>query len=453
MPPAVCCICDEKFNKVKRANVCCPYCSFEACRVCAQRYILDQNAAKCMNTCCNKEWTRKFMVSAFTHKFIVTEWQKVIEKVLYDKERALLPATQGIVEEEIEKEKLLVEIQEMDKLINEMYRRRNNLQVQYRMGGNVKTGERKTFVRACPVENCRGYLSTQWKCGLCNHWTCPDCNIVKGEERDGNHECHPDDLATAKLLASDTRPCPKCATGIFKIEGCDQMWCTQCHTPFSWKTGRIESNIHNPHYFEWIRKNGGDVPRNPNDIICGRELTHHSFRTCQRELRHVVDTDTATLCLEKRLTTIIESVTHLRQVQMPTYRVDHVENNIRWRVAFMRGFITEEVFIKNIQRDNKKHEKYREIHDILQLLVQTVTDIMFRAFAKVHEVCVEQAELTTAQKKERLVEMNPILDEIPKIQEYVNECLGEISVTYNCVQYKVELERNNNHNRNILHRT
>jgi ribosomal protein S27AE len=380
------------------------------------------------------------MVSSFTNKFMVKEWQKVREKVLFDREKALLPATQEIVEEEIEKEKILVEIQSMDKLINEIYRRRSNLQMQYRMGGNIKSGERKSFIRACPVESCRGYLSTQWKCGLCNLWTCPDCNIVKGEIKDGDHQCKPDDLATAKLIASDTRTCPKCATGIFKIEGCDQMWCTQCHTPFSWKTGRIESNIHNPHYYEWLRRNGGDIPRNPDDIRCGRELNNNSFRPCQRDLRKIFNSDNIQLIrFEKVLTSIIESIVHLRLVQMPTYHVVQVENNLKWRIAFMRGFITEEVFVKNIQRDNKKYEKYREVHEVLQLFVQTVTDIMYRIFGKINEICIDNSFVIETQREKVLEETTIILEEIPKIRDYVNECLVDISATYSCVKYKIEL--------------
>ena len=42
---------------------------------------------------------------------------------------------------------------------------------------------------------------------------------------------------------------------ISKIDGCNQMWCTQCHVAFDWKTGAIQNSVHNPHYFEWLRKN------------------------------------------------------------------------------------------------------------------------------------------------------------------------------------------------------
>ena len=65
---------------------------------------------------------------------------------------------------------------------------------------------------------------------------------MKGAKRDCEHTCNPDLVETAKLLAKDTKSCPTCQTKIFKIDGCDQMWCTQCHTAFSWKTGAIQTN-------------------------------------------------------------------------------------------------------------------------------------------------------------------------------------------------------------------
>ena len=88
----------------------------------------------------------------------------------------------------------------------------------------------------------------------------------------------PDTKATAELLSKDTKPCPKCSIPIHKLEGCDQMWCTQCHTGFSWKRGTIENRIHNPHYYEWQRQNnGGQAPRNPGDFECGRDIADRTI--------------------------------------------------------------------------------------------------------------------------------------------------------------------------------
>jgi hypothetical protein len=76
---------------------------------------------------------------------------------------------------------------------------------------------KKTFIRKCPGEACRGFLSSQWKCGLCEKYTCKDCLEVKfGDE----HVCNPDAIETAKLINSDSKPCPGCGAVIFKIDGC-----------------------------------------------------------------------------------------------------------------------------------------------------------------------------------------------------------------------------------------
>ena len=131
--------------------------------------------------------------------------------------------------------------------IYKIHREVNSLRIKYNrlLDRNTERRERVMFIKACPSENCRGFLSNQWKCGICEQWTCPDCHEIKGPNRDTPHVCDENAKATAALLADDTKSCPSCGVNIYKIEGCDQMWCTECHTAFSWRTGRIENNIHN----------------------------------------------------------------------------------------------------------------------------------------------------------------------------------------------------------------
>lgn len=70
-----------------------------------------------------------------------------------------------------------------------------------------------------------------------------------------NHKCNENDIESIKLIDSDTKPCPVCFVRIHKYEGCDQAYCTQCKTAFSYDTGKIErGRIHNPHYYEQMEK-------------------------------------------------------------------------------------------------------------------------------------------------------------------------------------------------------
>jgi hypothetical protein len=126
---------------------------------------------------------------------------------------------------------------------------------------------KKTFTMPCSYNDCKGMLSTQYKCGLCEKYTCKDCQEPLQDE----HKCNPDTVATTLAIKKETRPCPSCRTRIFKIEGCDQMWCTNCKTPFSWTTGNpvpAGQRLHNPHAIEYLKKNGVSL-RAPGDLVCG----------------------------------------------------------------------------------------------------------------------------------------------------------------------------------------
>jgi hypothetical protein len=175
-----------------------------------------------MNPTCAKEWSRKFIREKFTNVFINTKFRGHLETVLFDQEKALLPATQPIVEEKIRKEKVRKEMGELDKLIYDLQKQKRALEMglcTYDLSSTEKK-ERSQFVRQCPATGCRGFLSSQWKCGICEQWSCPQCHELKGVDKDCEHTCDPNSVETAKLLAKDSKPCPKCQCLIFKISGC-----------------------------------------------------------------------------------------------------------------------------------------------------------------------------------------------------------------------------------------
>ena len=118
---------------------------------------------------------------------------------------------------------------ERKKLTNNIYRAKT--------GEIIDKKDGNTFIRKCPSDGCEGFLSSAWKCGVCDIWACAKCFEEKGYEKDAEHTCKADDLASAELIKKETKGCPSCGTRIFKISGCDQMWCTACHIAFSWRTG------------------------------------------------------------------------------------------------------------------------------------------------------------------------------------------------------------------------
>jgi hypothetical protein len=435
-----CNICCDEYNKSTRAKICCPYCEFDVCRTCCETYILSETMPKCMKPECAKEWSRKFLRENLTNVFLSTKYKEHLEDVLFDQEKALLPATQPLVEERIARRGLEKQLMDLNLLIDDLYKQKRDLERQIHYGILSKPSEEKErarFVRQCPANGCRGFLSTQWKCGICEQWSCPECHELKGYNRDCHHTCDPNNVETAKLLAKDSKPCPKCQSLIFKIDGCDQIWCTQCHIAFSWKTGKLEHHIHNPHFYEWQRKNGGGAaPRNPGDIECGRELGHivvariqelakkHSdlYNGEQRKPNAYWPVHSYSGKIE-RFIDIIRNCVHNIRMELPNFQTDYVIRNQDLRIKYLEGSISEYDFKTMIQRNDKKTKKNIEISQVLHLANTALTDIIFRLIDNLEKSNDGQHNIDS------------FLREIDEIMKYCNEIFKDITFTYNIVQY------------------
>ena len=147
---------------------------------------------------------------------------------------------------------------------------------------SIRTGKKKQakreFIMPCPDEGCKGFLSTGYKCNICEKFSCSKCLVVMGTSKDENHVCDEDLVATVEEIKKNSKPCPKGGVSTSKIDGCSQMWCVECHATWDWRTGNLVNGvIHNPHYYEILQKTGIDV-RNPGDFVCGGLIQiHHLF--------------------------------------------------------------------------------------------------------------------------------------------------------------------------------
>ena len=416
-----CGICIEPYNKVANTEVICCFCEKSSCRRCVQTFLTTStNDPHCMH--CSKVWERDFIDDNLTVTYRMNDYKKHRENILLDREIALMPATQYRAEQIRSADKMNSEIMppldaQLKKLyedsaaltlkINNVYKLRNDAQYQIRLlrtGQGEKAKVETTFVRKCPDGDCRGFLSTAWKCGLCSKWACPDCHEIKGTERDVEHTCNPDNVATAKLLAKDSRPCPGCGTVITKIEGCDQMWCPQCHTPFSWRTGQKETGVvHNPHFYEWQRKqNGGVAPRVLGDVACGGIPPYHEVRSRLSGLP---------VPIQNVVLNFHRIIQHVQHVELPRYHNVFNENdNQDLRIIYLLGTMTSDLLKVHIQQREKKREKERAMRRALEVLVQAGTDLLRRIMA----------EVDIDKKRE-------IIDEVDALRIYINELLAKVN--------------------------
>lgn len=443
-----CEVCCDTFNKSSRVCVTCPYCPFKACSGCSERYLLETTQdPHCMS--CRKYWSREVLTNNFTLKFVSKTYKERREELLLEREKSMMPATQPYVEVEKDIRKLTHKMNDIKKLIehaNEKWHRINSLQLSllavdhnlqsefeasilrhkmsqeqrkvvsnlmidlqhsewhqtqlmFHLRGNGIENEKRQFVRACPYTDCKGFLSTAWKCGVCENWTCPTCHEGKGADKDAEHTCNPDNVATAELLARDSRNCPKCAAMIFKINGCDQMYCTQCHTAFSWRTGRVETGtIHNPHYYEYQRANG-TLQRNPGDVPCGgfpdwpqvsRLISRQSIFWTSVANAH-------------------RSYTHCQWVLIPRYTTT-IEDNRDLRIKFMIGDIDEIEFKRKIQQREKARQRKTDIRQVLEMVMAVLVDL-FQKFVQDHDV-------------------DDMIVALDNLRVHVNNTFGVVSVRY-----------------------
>ena len=388
----------------------------------------------------------------------------------------------------------------------------------YINGSEATEKLKREFLMRCPAEECRGFLSTAYKCGICEKHTCSDCLECLGLTDDSGldalkagHTCKPENVESAKAIKKETRPCPKCGARIFKIDGCfakdipilmwngesvmsqnikigdelvgddghkrvveelcsgedemyevtqtrgisytvnskhklalkeldkpdvieivvddylklpeaskkllygfkaisdtrseitvksigkgsyfgwsvngnkrfvmedmtclrncDQMWCTVdgCSTAFSWNTGHVVTGrVHNPHYYEWLRRNGGGAEREVGDIPCGGVPTAHVFM--RQVIRSTLESGE-----KNRLLEVHRNITEF-QARLTAYpaRPDALMNK-ELNVRYLMNEITEDVWKQKLEHTEAAFNRKKEIGQLLQTFVTASADIL-----------------------------------------------------------------------------
>ena len=481
-----CSICCEKYNKSTRKAITCQACDYSSCKSCIRKYLLEiNNEPNCPS--CHSIWTQEFIINNCNRSWFSKEHKEHRSKILIDYEMSQLPDTMVAADnykfkEQLEKRNkdITKEIKELRALIWNLQEEKNdnNITIREIKETKYKRGETKKFILACPAEDCRGFLSENYKCDLCQQTTCPNCNEIMEE----GHTCDEEAVQSAELIKKETKPCPKCGIRIFKIDGCDQMWCTECHVAFSWRTGRFETGIvHNPHFYQWQREmNGGEAPRVPDDNPCQHfpdwrftnrfnkktDKMGHLFenkgkftsiftinvikniyenflmKDCSYNHRYTYNSNTITktfagkfmwynhILIKNLLNNCLSFIlANIRFINWDRNKlntaVEKLEDNTELRIKYLLKRISKKELTKQIIKRNIDYKKKVSILNIYDL-IRNVSIEIFNTIDKIH-VNVENEESC----KSFITDIMDKINNLTYLRNYCNEQFKIISVTHN----------------------
>lgn len=379
-----CPICIEKYTKRDRKKIECVKCGNLACVTCCKNYILGSiNEAHCMG--CKNPWDRKFLVDNFTYKFVSEDYKTFLENILYDREKSNMGEAYRVLDAYNKADDMEKELDELKLTRSELTRKIRDIDSNiYSISYNVKqirngkytiNNEKSQykFFGHCPRDNCRGVITEKIKCNVCNQRVCKSCKepIGDGVNDLKLHSCNPDTLETIKSIKDCSKPCPKCKVSIYKIDGCNQMFCTQCNISFCWRTGEIYKgrNIHNPHYFEWLN-NGGATGATGAMVDGGGMCNGDGFISTfirRSGYRYRYQLDRNRMILYDNLRTFIDISRRI----IPTLRDKTVVDDkiLNSKVDYLNGYIDDNKLKKIIQDVDIKVHRLNENINILESLV------------------------------------------------------------------------------------
>ena len=449
-----CFVCCEVFHRSNHLRIDCPFnCGYSACKECVRTYLVGSSAdPHCMN--CKKLYDEKFLVDKLNRSFVNNEYKTHRKKLLLEQQKARLPETMHRVEQykKISDHQKTLEV--YNKNIRELRQQVAQFEIQKRtiqreigglQSGRVEPDERQTFIMPCPAEDCRGFLSSAYKCEVCKCYTCPKCIQITGYNKNApEHTCDPGMVETANLIKKETKPCPSCGERIQKTQGCDQMWCIKCHQAFSWRTGKIDTGVvHNPHFYQHMRNGGDAVVRNPHDVMCGglinwwqiRNSIARYIRAHNPNYNNLPPNHTRYAILNK-LSQLHRTLSHIQNVNIPQYRrsireeVDHTN----LRVEYILNIISEEHMAKTVYHSDRRRKKFMDLLHVYELFMAVGIDA-FRTMEN-YTSQLETKPLNTVNGRtqgdgyDKHVQalLNEFGSELEKVKQVIRYCNGQLSI-------------------------
>ena len=461
-----CSVCLLNFTALRRRAMQCPKCEYECCIGCLKQHCLTNDSEpKCININCSYIYTIDYLNSILPFHWLNAQYKVKHKNSLFMRDKNHF--NRAIKEIELNKQKemnntynkIIIYItnitnrcskyikdsdnkskdnkskdnkskdkcenkQQLDDIVTINTIGLNIADICYK--STIKLADEKddiisNFIKKCPSNDCTGYLNNQHICTQCRKVVCMECLNIKEDD----HKCLESDLKTAKLLMKDTKPCPKCYTLIYKINGCDHMWCPQCHCKFSWDTNKITNGrTSNPHYYEYQRKIKKEE-REIGDIQCGgspsQNLIVDNIRKYVKNSSNSSD-DFNLYC--KYFCDISPFLVYIREEKIKEL-IDPFEYQslCKYRIEYLNNKITEDKYIDLIYRAEKTYYRNKEINDIYNTCVLLFEDIL---------------RLIVSENVKNMIDVDNIIKDIKDLVKFINKCFNDVALKNKIVCPNIE---------------
>lgn len=254
------------------------------------------------------------------------------------------------------------------------------------------------------------------------------------------HKCKQEDVDSVKEIRNCSRPCPNCKSRIFKIAGCDTMWCTRCNTGFNWRTGMIITDardLHNPHYVDFIRNNpnfqynrsrqgNNDEKKDEGkDIMIDNPCDRLTFENVQLPNSEIVNRKVSHLYngLRDVITGFQQQMGHIRWFARRRF----VNGNQYDEVEYALRYVTDKWDEKRWRIQVEHHDRFRQTNQEYIDVLMTWTVVMNDLFAKYlthrHNQGGPNHKITNDEAKE-------FIEQMTHISNYTNTALKDMDKIY-----------------------
>jgi hypothetical protein len=399
---------------------------------------------------CKTQWDYPFLLQNFTKKFLNNDYKKHQQNILFKREHALLSETQSFIEQRKKEDELIRNIRMKKKVLqfklkhnqahqiidneiidNEIIDYQNKLQnlqeeiqsLEKQLENLKNTNSTKNFIKKCTNGQCNGFVNSDYNCGMCTITYCNLCHEIQND----THICNKDQIKNIEFLKNDTKPCPTCKIPIHKSEGCDQMFCTECYTVFSWNTGIIQKGKNqNPHYKELVQK--GIFKRDPLDVECNRNINLNFIEEyCQFGSRLFYN--------------ICKHLVSLRLFQFQKY-TENIDNR-DIRINYLYTIIDEKSFKKLLYKNYKTNTYNKEILSVLDTFTNAISEILYKyySYIRVYDHSIRKTiltELPSDTTNLALIDTSFII-EIVNLLTIINQSIQNINTTYGLNDQELDL--------------